>query len=123
MSIINKNNESKGRFKRLSTKDLTENLILLYVNENLNLVNNQLPKIEKLEECNELLLNTFDNLLREVSSTRRKITDNDIVDILNLAYVGKNDLYWTKDKRTQQLIINSKFENCLYEINNNITFI
>jgi hypothetical protein len=116
-TLINKNNETKGKFKKFCTKDLTEQLILKYANDNLETVNNKLPKIDKLNTDNELLINVFDNLLREVSKTGKKIEDNDWVDIFNLAYVGKNDLYWTKEKSKQKLVIKSELQKYLYENN------
>lgn len=115
--LINKNKETKKNFKKFSTKKLTENLILKYANENLQEVNNNFPKIDKLEEENKLLLLVFDNLLREVSKSGKKIKNNDWVDIFNLVYVGKSDLYWTKEKNKQKLIVETKSEKHLYENN------
>ena len=114
--VINKNLESKTKFKKINTLELTESLILKYVNEILEIEDVNFPKINELTTENELLLKTFDKLLREVSTvTTKKIEDNDWFDIFNLIYVGKDDLYWTHEVSKKKLIIDLGLENYLYE--------
>ena len=51
-------------------------------------------------------------------TTPRKIRDNDWVDILNAFYVGRNDLYWTKDKYCLDLMnANPKMKKYMFELN------
>ena len=114
--IINKNLESKTKFKKLDTLKLTESLILKYANDILGTENENFPKINELTIENELLLKTFDELLRDVSTiTTKKIEDNDWVDIFNLIYIGNDDLYWTHEVSKKNLIIKSGLENYLYK--------
>ena len=114
--LINKNLETKTKFKKFNTLEFTESLILKYANDILEVENTNFPKIIKLSSENEIFLKTFDKLLREVSAnTTKKVEDNDWVDIFNLIYVGNNDLYWTKEKSKKKLVIESGLENYLFE--------
>jgi len=114
---INKNQSTKNSFKKSSTLHLTESLILKYANDNLQQLNPEFPIIEKLNSNQELLLKTFDGLLRQVSKTSKKIEDNDWVDIFNLVYVENGDLFWTKEKSKECLIVSVSLETYLYEKN------
>lgn len=124
--LINKNKESKSNFDETDTIEITESLLLKYINDNLEIMNATYPKINTIEEDYELLLYSFDNLLREVSKTNKKIEDNDWVDLFNLTYVGKDDLYWTKEISKQKLIMGGELKKhdlrrYLYEINAKLT--
>ncbi|MBJ6367712.1 hypothetical protein [Snuella sedimenti] len=112
---INKNLSTKNQFEKSSTLSLTEGLILKYANDNLQHINAKVPIIEKLNANQELLLKVFDGLLRQVSKTGKKIEDNDWIDIFNLTYVGREDLYWTKDKSKELLIVSISLDNYLFE--------
>lgn len=114
---INKNQSTKVNFKKSSTLPLTESLILKFANDNLQQLNSKFPIIEKLSSNQELFLKTFDGLLRQVSKTGKKIEDNDWVDIFNLVYVENEDLYWTKEKPKECLIVSVSLDNYLYEKN------
>lgn len=110
--------KDKNRFKNLDTRKYTESYILKLANDNLETINNTFPKIQALDfSKNELLINTFDDLLREVSKSGKKIKDNDWIDIFNLTYVSQDDLYWTKEKSKIKHIENVKLEHYLYQKN------
>ncbi|MWB92815.1 hypothetical protein GON26_00400 [Flavobacterium sp. GA093] len=103
-------------FKSCETIKSTESLIKIYVNDNLQQLNKGLPILVDLDyDKNGFFIIAFDELLRELSRSEQKLVDNDWVDIFNMAYVGKNDLYWTKEKSKQRLANNSKTEHFLYE--------
>lgn len=57
----------------------------------------------KWEEA-ELLLHTMHALHLEFEVSGRRWQPNDIHDLYNLAYVGKDDLYWTEEKRWIRII-------------------
>lgn len=104
------------KFRRLNTKHYTEKLILGWANDNLELIGIKEPKITTLDkEKNELLVDTFDELLRLISRSEAKIKDNDWVDIFNLTYVAKGDLYWTKEKSKLNHIENSGNKHYIFE--------
>nr|WP_315239640.1 hypothetical protein [uncultured Flavobacterium sp.] len=105
----------KLKFKKLNTRGYTENLILNWANDNLEMMgfDHKIPRLNK--DKNELLIDTFDDVLREVSKSGKKIKDNDWIDIFNLTYVGKGDLYWTMEKSKLRHIQNSGNVNYIFE--------
>lgn len=106
----------KEKFKKLNTKIYTEKLILSWANDNLETIGIKEQKISTLvHEKNELLLNSFDDMLREVSKSGKKIKDNDWIDIFNLTYVAKGDLYWTKEKSKLKHIENSGSKHYVFD--------
>lgn len=107
---------NSDKFKKTDTLPLTESLLLKYINDcriDENKMFHELKIIDKTEF--QLLLNTFDSFLREVSKTNKKMTDNDWIDFFNLVYVGKNDLFWTKEKRLKERIKEVELGKYLYE--------
>lgn len=113
---INRNKETKKKFDQQSTLDFTEDLILKWANDNLAEINNDLPFLKRLNSDQELLLNCFNNLLREVSKTGKKIKTNDWVDVFILTYVKRNEYFWTKDIPKQKLILDTNLNEYLFEI-------
>jgi len=109
---------NKQKFKKLDTKKYTENLILSWANDNLKMIGISSTELFNLShEKNELLVDTFDDILREVSKSDKKIKDNDWIDIFNLTYVAKGDLYWTMEKSKLRHIENSGNKHYLFKRN------
>lgn len=111
--IISANSD---KFKKTDTIPLTESLLLKYINDCRIDENKAFPELKIINKKEfQLLLNTFDSFLREVSKTNKKITDNDWIDLFNLVYVGKYDLFWTKEKRLKKRITELELEKYLFE--------
>jgi hypothetical protein len=110
---INKHQGTKDKFVTFSTLQKTEELILKYTNENLE-VSGKYPKLIKLNPDNILLASIFDNLLRTASKVGNKFENNDWVDIFILSYVGKNDLYWTNERSKLKAFKNLNYESQLF---------
>lgn len=107
---------NKDKFKKMDTRGYTEKYILMLANDNLAHLDNSYPRIESLNKDKfELLINTFDDIFREVSKSGKKIKDNDWVDIFNLTYAGKEDLYWTNENSKLRHVENSGCENYLFQ--------
>lgn len=105
----------KNRFKKMDTRGYTEKYILMLANDNLEKLDSSYPKMESLNKDKfELLVNTFDDIFREVSKSGKKMQDNDWVDIFNLTYAAKGDLYWTKEKSKLRHIENSGCEGYIF---------
>lgn len=116
--IINLNLSSKEKFKKFDTINNTKSLIIKYANDDLETINKLYPKISGLNTIKfELLIKTFDSLLREVSKSNMKIKNNDWVDIFILTYVNENDLFWTREKPKLKLIKDIKLEKYLFDNN------
>lgn len=106
----------KISFKKLDTRKFTENYILKLANDNLQSLNSSFPIIPNLDyEKYELLINTFDDLLREISKSGKKIRNNDWIDMFNLAYVNNGDLYWTNEKSIIKSIQNVGLNHYLFQ--------
>lgn len=119
--IININLSSKEKFKKLKTIKNTKSLIIKYVNDDLQTINEFYPKITELCEIKfELLIYTFDSLLREVSRTNKKIENNDWVDIFLLTFVNENDLYWTRENHKLELIKDLNLQKYLFNENSDV---
>lgn len=106
--------KDKKAFKKLNTRNFTIQFILKLANDNLQQINDTFPKIITLNEEYNLLIETLNELLREVSRSTQKLKDNDWIDIFNLTYVGKNDLYWTLEKSKIRLITNIGLDKYLF---------
>jgi hypothetical protein len=96
--------ENKQRFKNLDTTGFTVKFILKLANDNLHQLNSKFPIIRELSDEYELLIKSLNELLREISRSTQKLQDNDWIDMFNLTYVGKEDLYWTFEKSKKRLI-------------------
>lgn len=105
-------------FKKLDTRKFTENYILKLANDNLQSFNSSFPIVPNLDYVKyELLINTFDDLLREISKSGKKIRNNDWIDIFNLAYVNNDDLYWTNEKSIVKSIQDVGLNHYLFQPN------
>nr|WP_315220209.1 hypothetical protein [uncultured Flavobacterium sp.] len=105
----------KGKFKRLNTLGYMEKYILMLANDNLAQVDSSYPKMESLNNNKfEMLINTFDEMFREVSRSTMKLEDNDWIDIFNMTYVAKGELYWTKEKSKLRHIKSAGCEQYLF---------
>lgn len=108
--------KNKQAFKKLDTRDFTKNYILKLANDNLQNLNISYPNITELGENYILLVNSLNELLREISRSNQKLKDNDWIDIFNLTYVGKNDLYWTLEKSKKRLIERVNLSSYLFNL-------
>jgi hypothetical protein len=115
-SIVYKERVDKNKqaFKKLDTTDFTINFILKLANDNLKTINPSFPEIKTLGEDYELLITALNELLREISRSNQKLKDNDWIDMFNLTYVGKDDLYWTYENSKKRLIKTVGLESYLF---------
>ena len=68
--------KDKKAFKKLNTRNFTIQFILKLANDNLQQINDTFPKIITLNEEYNLLIETLNELLREVSRSTQKLKDN-----------------------------------------------
>lgn len=106
---------NKQAFKKLDTTGFTISFILKLANDNLKTINPLFPEIKTLGEDYELLIIALNELLREISRSNQKLKDNDWIDMFNLTYVGKDDLYWTHENSKKRLIKTIGLESYLYK--------
>lgn len=95
------------KYLRNNTKKFSEEILLEIFSNELKLQIKQiLPFVnwEEFEFFNEML-NLY--LLEKLKSRDAKFHLNDIFDLFNMAYVGKNDLYWTIEINPWLRIMNS----------------
>ncbi len=109
---------NKQFFKKLDTTDFTVKFILKLVNDNMQNLNSSYPEIKTLGDNYRLLIASLNDLLREISRSTQKLKDNDWIDIFNLTYVGKDDLYWTFEKSKKRLIATVGLEHHLFNNGN-----
>lgn len=62
-----------------------------------------------------LFLNSYREFFLNRISNNKSLENNDKTDLLNLVYVNKNSLYWTKDNEVKSTIKKTSFKNYLFE--------
>lgn len=95
------------KYLKNNTKKFSEEILLEIFSKELKLQIKQISPFVNwpdFEFFNEML-NLY--LLEKLKSRDAKFHLNDIFDLFNMAYVGKNDLYWTLEKNPWLRIMNS----------------
>jgi len=118
---IKANGGKKARKKRStikSWKKFISDTVYFYSKENLE-KDYTIDLEHKSWDLLELLLLTFEDYFLELEiSGNRKFDANDWGDLLNLAYVQPNKLYWTFEKKWNDLFHRNKFlEKYIYKNN------
>lgn len=60
-------------------------------------------------------MNVFTEFFIQIDTSTRKVKPNDWNDLINLIYVGPDDLYWTKEKRWNIIFKDAKMERYLFK--------
>lgn len=100
-----------------SSRRYLSQFLIQYYQEHINL---QEPTGISLVSSNwenfDLIINVFALFFRDLNIvTNQKIRDNDWLDILNMIYVGPNDLYWTEERKWKRYMnSNKKISKYLY---------
>ncbi|MBP6390682.1 MAG: hypothetical protein KA175_07030 [Flavobacteriales bacterium] len=106
---------SIGINKRDPRRGLDLTSTKMYITKLAGLSINEEVKPEQINWAeSELLLYTMHSLHLDFEVSGRRWQPNDINDLYNLAYVGKNDLYWTLEKRWIRIITNARMGHYLF---------
>ncbi len=93
---VNKRDKMRGQ-------DMTETKQFITSLASLSIRSEIKPEQINWDEA-ELLLRTMHSLFLDFEVSGRRWQPNDINDLFNLAYVGKDDMYWTLEKRWINII-------------------